>query len=146
MADDVIHGKDAAVRIRTGASSYSTLKNTNEFTINVINNVAEIPVHRDNWLARVAGMRDWSGTITMNAKNVARPSPATAAVVAVTDSLVTVILNSGTMTVRFPISTATMPYFSGNVVVTGFDHSAPSTDAQSQTISFVGDGALVFTT
>jgi hypothetical protein len=143
MAEDVIHGKDAAVRIKTGASTYTTVKNTNEFTINVINNVAEIPVHRDDWLARVAGMRDWSGTITMNAKGALGTGTTP---LKSFDSLATIMLNGGTMSVRFPITTATLPHFSGKVVVTGFDHSAPSTDAQSQTITFVGDGALAFTT
>jgi len=135
----VQHGKAAAVfRASTATQNlYTKIVSTSNWTLNTPSEFGEVRTHGQEWVRRLKGIGDWSGTfdveldMSSNQTQLLRRLIGTNAVV-----------GGSTAQIALYISAATVPRFQGKCHISDFNPSAPAVDMQVGTFSFVGNGTL----
>lgn len=137
-----LHGKAALFKLKLGGgSTYTTIKNTNEWSINGTAQVSDLPIHGKDWLDRIQGMKEWAGTLGAFAQNLATGTAPSAA-----DNIMQAFVSMPTIKARFCLTAATLPRYEGTIIPAGFGHTAPAGAEQSQSLDFSGTGELTLVT
>ena len=120
----------------TGSTGTRVIESTN-WTVNVTAGEAEIRKHASEWVSRLQGIKDWTGTM----EGLSDPS-----------SNQTLFMNrvlsvtKPTVVVAFYHGSATLPRWQGTALVRGITQGAPAADIQNMTIDFAGVNTLALKT
>lgn len=123
-----LHGKNAL--IKRGAT---TIRGTNDWTVTIADNLAEIPEHQDGWMHRIPGIKDWTATIVANFDNTAAQQ---------TPMMQMLLTTGATATFKFYVNATT--YLTGPGYLS-FNMGAPAEDKENITFNISCDGTLAYT-
>jgi len=139
----VTHGKSAAVYRGTNtlAQNYPKIVQTTNWTLNAPAEFGEIRRHGDNWVTRLHGITDWSGSFDALLDGESNQTLYQTRLLGSNAAF-----GGGTITVALFLTSATMPRYEGPAFVSDVNPSAPVGDMQAMTVSFVGNGTLLFHT
>lgn len=122
-----LHGKNAL--IKNGAA---TIGGTNDWTITIADGLVEIPEHQDEWMHRLAGIKDWTATIVANFDPTAAQQ---------TPMMQMILGAPATATFNFYVNATS---YLGGPGYLSFDMGAPAEDKEGITFSISGDGTLAY--
>ena len=132
----VQHGKAGGIYKMTGSTGTRVIEST-AWTLNITAGEAEIRKHASEWVSRLQGIKDWTGTM----EGLSDPS-----------SNQTLFMNrvlsatKPTVVVAFYHGTATLPRWQGTALVRGFTQGVAAADVQNMTMDFAGVNTLALKT
>ena len=127
------HGKSGGVYKTTAGNTATRVIESTNWTLNITAGEAEIRKHASNWVSRLQGILDWTGTM----EGLSDPS-----------SNQTLFMNrvlpvtKPTVVIAFYHGTATLPRWQGTALVRGLTQAAPAADIETMTIDFAGVNTL----
>ena len=124
-----IHGKNAKIQ-----KADTKITNTTNWTLSIPGNLEDITVHSDEWMHRVTGIKDWSGSIDF--------------VIDLTTAQTTVqnlLLRTTPAQATFSFYLNDSSFYSGPGWVESIDLSAPADGLEEGTFNIVGEGTLTAT-
>jgi len=121
-----IHGKNAKIEKKD-----TKITNTTNWTLSIPGNLEDVTVHSDEWMHRVTGIKDWSGSIDFVVDLDAAQTDVQDLLLQTTPAVAT-----------FSFYLNDNSFYSGPGWVESIDLSAPADGLEEGTFNIVGEGTL----